>query len=138
MFHVSSSSNRESILTHGLDSNHMAESPGIAGSRTPEQDGCFLCEGEDEAEWLVSMNNTGGPVDVWAVDGVDEQELVESPEGYFYSPRAIAPDRVTLLRTDIPPDGDRWNRSPSHPELEIGSESGPIGTMIRRIEPESE
>ena len=104
MFHVTSSKNRASILANGLDWRLMGMSCGIAGSATPEQEGCFLCRSEWEADWFVRMNNTGGPVDVWAVDGVDEQELVESPEGYLYLSTTIAPDRLTLLRTGIPPE----------------------------------
>lgn len=104
MFHVTSSNNRASILANGLDWRLMGPSCGIAGSVTPEQEGCFLCPSEREADWFVRMNNTGGPVDVWAVDGVDEQDLVESPEGYLYLPTTITPDRLTLLRTDIPPE----------------------------------
>jgi hypothetical protein len=103
MFHVSSSRNRESILAHGLDWQRMAGVRGIAGSQEPEQEGCFLCLNEHEVEWFVRINNTGGPVDVWAVEAVDEQELLESPEGHFYVPRAIPPGRLTLLRADIPP-----------------------------------
>jgi hypothetical protein len=60
----------------------MVAAPGIAGSESPEQEGCFLCHDESGAEWFIDMNNTGGPVDVWAVDGVDPSELRESPEGY--------------------------------------------------------
>jgi hypothetical protein len=46
---------------------------------------------------------TGGPVDVWAVDGIDKEELVEAPEGHFYLARPIPPDRLTLVRRDIEP-----------------------------------
>jgi hypothetical protein len=108
MFHVTSSRNRESILANGLDWRMMGASPGIAGSRTPEQDGCFMCQTESEADWFVRMNNTGGPVDVWAVDGVDDRDLVESPEGYLYLPMTVPPDRLTLVRRDVPPQEDRW------------------------------
>lgn len=69
----------------------------------PEEEGCFLCRAEWEADWFVQMNNTGGPVDVWAVDGVDEDELVQSSTGYLYLPASIPAERLTLLRTDIPP-----------------------------------
>ncbi|HKY74853.1 MAG TPA: NUDIX domain-containing protein [Acidimicrobiia bacterium] len=48
------------------------------------------------------MNNTGGPVDLWAVDGVDEGELVQSSTGYLYLPATIPAERLTLLRADIP------------------------------------
>ena len=77
---------------------------GIAGSSAPEQAGCFLCLNEFEMEWFVkTINTTGGPVDVWAVDGVDEKDLVESPEGHSYLPRPIAAHLLTLWRSDCPP-----------------------------------
>lgn len=101
MFHVSSSANRDSIQVHGLDWRLMGAARGIAGSRGPEQPGAFLCESEDEVEWFVRMNNTGGPVDVWAVDGIDEDDLVESPEGYMYLPGTVAPAQLTLIRSDV-------------------------------------
>jgi hypothetical protein len=104
LFHVTSSKNRDSILAYGLDWRLMSAARGIAGSRAPEQPGCFLCESESEVEWFVGViNNTGGPVDVWAVDDVDAADLVESPEGYPYLPRTIPPERLTLLRAGIPP-----------------------------------
>ena len=28
------------------------------------------------------MNNTGGPVDVWAVEGYDEAQLLDNGSGY--------------------------------------------------------
>jgi hypothetical protein len=82
----------------------MRDARGIAGSVQPEQEGCFLCLNEWEVSWFVSMNSTGGPVDVWAVDGVDQSELVESPEGHCYVRSRIPPERVSLLRTDREPE----------------------------------
>jgi hypothetical protein len=73
----------------------------------PEQEGCFLCGTEWEVDWFARMNNTGGPVDVWAVDGVDERDLLESPEGFLYLPGTVPPDRLTLLRAAVPPGQDR-------------------------------
>ena len=81
LFHVTSAMNRESILVHGLDWTRMGAAPGIAGSPVPEEDGVFLCRDEFEAGFFVRMNNTGGPVDVWAVTGVDEQRLVTTGSG---------------------------------------------------------
>jgi hypothetical protein len=111
MFHVSSSRNRESIRVNGLDWTRMGASRGIAGSNRPEQDGCFVCDSEDLADLFVRMNNTGGPVDMWAVDDVDEGDLVESPEGFCYLPFKIAASRLTLVREEIPPE-DR-SRTPN-------------------------
>jgi hypothetical protein len=94
----------------------MGAVPGIAGSRTPEQAGCFFCLDEFEVEWFVNtINNTGDSVDVWVVEGVAENELVEAMGGYFYLPRTVEPEYLTLWRSDCPPP-----RSPD--------EAGP-GTM---------
>jgi len=35
------------------------------------------------------MNNTGGPVDVWAVTGVDESQLISAASGFSYYPAPI-------------------------------------------------
>jgi hypothetical protein len=52
-----------------------------------------------------AANNTGGPVDVWAVEGIDEVRLLTSPAGYLYLPEPISPDRLAFVRRDIsPPD----------------------------------
>jgi hypothetical protein len=104
LFHVTSVANRESILTHGLDWSRMRDARGIAGSRQPELDGVFVCLDEFEVDWFVRMNNTGGPVDVWAVDGVGDDEIVESSTGHYYVARPIAATQVRLVRTDLPPD----------------------------------
>jgi hypothetical protein len=95
-FHVSSAENRESILKHGLDWTRMAAAPGIAGSSRPEIDGVFLCRDEFEAAWFVGMNNTGGPVDVWTVTGVQADQLVDAGNGFEYFPGRIPPSQVAL------------------------------------------
>lgn len=123
-FHVTSSTNRQSIQRHGLDWRLMAGARGIAGSIGPEQQGCFLCR-EDEVDWFVDMNNTGGPVDVWAVSGVDEDSLVESPEGYEYEPNAIPPDRLRLVRSDIAPRDRNTN------DEDDGGLSGSVEVIFR-------
>jgi hypothetical protein len=101
LYHVTSSRNRESIETHGLDWTRMGAARGIAGSRRPEQDGCFLCLDDHEVDWFVRMNNTGGTVDVWAVDGIDGADLIESPEGHCFLPRRIPRERLELVQTDV-------------------------------------
>jgi hypothetical protein len=78
----------------------MGTAGGIAGSGAPEQEGCFVCLDEFEADWFIRLNDTGGPVDVWSIDGVDEADLMESPEGHFYVPKRIPPQRLTLVRRD--------------------------------------
>ncbi len=100
-FHVSSVLNRESIAKYGLDWTRMGAAPGIAGSSRPEAEGVFICRGEDEAQFFLSINNTGGPVDLWSVDGVDEGSLTDNGSGFVYLPSRIPADRVRLVRTDI-------------------------------------
>lgn len=101
MYHVSSSSNRASILANGLDSGLMEAARGIAGSRSPEQQGCFPCLSEDEVAFFVRMNNTGGTIDVWAVGGVEEEALVEWHNGYHYLPGRVSSSQVVLLQADV-------------------------------------
>lgn len=97
MFHVSSVANRQSILAHGLDWQRMGAARGIAGSAAPEADGVFLCADEFEVQFFVNMNNTGGPVDVWQVTGIEEEHLVDSPNGFSYFPAPIPRNQVTLV-----------------------------------------
>jgi hypothetical protein len=97
LFHVSSSANRASIRAHGLDWARMGAARGIAGSTRPEVEGCFLAD-EHELPFFVRMNNTGGAVDVWAVQGIAEDRLVTSPTGYRYFPGVVEPAAVTLVR----------------------------------------
>ena len=102
-FHVSSARNRASIRQHGLDWRRMGAAPGIAGSPVPEQEGAFLADGEFSVGFFLRMNNTGGPVDVWAVEGVVPADLETSPEGFLFQPGVIPPDRLRLHRQDVPP-----------------------------------
>ena len=77
----------------------------VAGS--PSKRGCFLVADDFDVDWFVRMNNTGGPVDVWEVTGVQPAALVQSPEGYFYLPEVMPLDRVRLVQRDLPPIS-RW------------------------------
>ena len=104
-FHVTSSRNRESIQRHGLDWQRMSSVCGIAGSPTPEQEGIFLCLDHNEVDWFCRMNATGGTLDVWAVDGIDPSELVESPEGHSFLPRPIPTSLLTLTSKDVDTPG---------------------------------
>ena len=79
----------------------MGAARGIAGSWQPEVDGCFLADTE-VFEYFVRMNNTGGPVDVWEVSGVDVADLVDAPSGYSYRPRAVPPTQLRLVGEDVP------------------------------------
>ncbi len=82
----------------------MGAAPGIAGSRRPEVEGSFVCRGEEEAEFFLEIiNNTGGPVDLWSVDGVDEGLLLDNGNGFVYLPGRIPAARVRLVRSDVPP-----------------------------------
>ncbi len=81
----------------------MGAARGIAGSMAPEEKGVFLCRDEFEARFFIGMNNTGGPVDVWAVTGIEDGELVTGGSGFYYFPAPIPPAQVTLA--DWPQDG---------------------------------
>jgi hypothetical protein len=116
LHHVTSVRNRESIREFGLDWTRMAAAPGIAGSRGPEVEGCFLCVERPEVDWFIRLNNTGGPVDVWAVDGLELRQLRTSPNGHQYFPDKIAPQQLALVRQDVHLE---WR--PSSPR---GGESG--------------
>ena len=54
LFHVSSSTNRHSIMANGLDGTRTGCRCGIAGSDAPDQQGCFLCLDEREVDWFVA------------------------------------------------------------------------------------
>lgn len=101
-FHVTASRNRQSVEHYGLDWRRMSGVRGIAGSRQPEQEGIFLCQDEREVDWFLGFSGPGGPLDVWAVDGVDDGDLIRSPEGHLYVPYAIPPERLELVRADVP------------------------------------
>lgn len=81
----------------------MSVARGIAGSHSAEVEGCFLAVSEWEADYFIELNNTGGPVDLWRVDGVAPTDLVTTDSGYSFLPSKIAREQLTLLRTDIPP-----------------------------------
>jgi hypothetical protein len=101
MYHLTSSKNRESILRHGLDVSRMGAAPGIANSREPELNGCFLCRGSDEVEWFAGfIGGAHGTLDVWAVD-VSGLAIEESADGYAYCRGAIARERLKLIKRDI-------------------------------------
>jgi hypothetical protein len=102
LFHISSAANRESILVHGLDWRRMGAARGIAGSTEPEEEGVFLCRDDFEAGFFRDVNNTGGPVDLWVVMGMDEESLIDAGSGFCYFPGKIPPTQVSL--TDWPQD----------------------------------
>ena len=79
----------------------MGAARGIAGSTRPEVDGVFLCD-EFEVGFFTRMNNTGGPVDVWAVSGVGAHELIDAGSGFLYYPAKITPGQLTMFRQALP------------------------------------
>jgi hypothetical protein len=103
MYHVTSSRNRGSIEVHGLDWSLMTTAPGIAGSREPEVEGIFVCPDRSTTDFFVGLNNTGGPVDVWAIDDIDQSRLVEAGSGFSYLPSRISPERLTLIDQTLQP-----------------------------------
>jgi hypothetical protein len=103
MYHVTSAHNRESIKAHGLDWTRMGAAPGIAGSTRPEVPGIFLCPDRFEADWFAQMNNTGGAVDIWAVDGIDHDDLIPGGSGFSYVSTAIPASQLTLLERPATP-----------------------------------
>ncbi|MBY6540328.1 hypothetical protein HQ325_16765 [Rhodococcus sp. BP-349] len=81
----------------------MGAARGIAGSSRPEQQGCFLAASAHERDWFVQMNNTGGNVDVWEVQGIKYTDLVESPQGFYFYPGVIDASKLRLVQRDLPP-----------------------------------
>jgi hypothetical protein len=105
LFHVTSALNRESIMAHGLDWTRMGAAPGIAGSGEPEEDSVCLYLDEFDAKYVVEMNNTGGPVDVRAVDGVNQEQLLKTQSGYNYFPARIPVEQLALIEQPQDPRG---------------------------------
>ena len=81
----------------------MRAARGLAGSELAEQQGCFLCRGESEVEFFLHFTGPETALDVWAVEGVDDETPIESPEGFLYLPAQVAPDRLRLVRQDVVP-----------------------------------
>lgn len=95
---MTSSLNRASIQSFGLDWSLMGAAQGIAGSVKPEVEGCFVCvDGDLDAGWFIQMNTTGGPMDVWEIQGV---VLVEDSNSFMYLRRKVPAEDVTLVRRD--------------------------------------
>lgn len=103
LFHVSSSQNRASITEHGLDWTRMGAARGIAGSGQPEVEGVFVCLDQSTVDFIVRINNTGGTVDVWAIDNAEEGELVDTPNGFGFLPRRVPPQDLELVQPGLPP-----------------------------------
>lgn len=79
----------------------MGAARGIAGSTVPEADGVFLCQ-EFMVGFFVGMNNTGGAVDVWAVSGIDEEQLLDNGSGFLYFPDRISAGQIAWSNRSRP------------------------------------
>lgn len=91
----------------------MGAAPGIAGSREPEIDGVFVCASEFDAGFFIRMNNTGGPVDLWIIDGIDEEQLLTTGSRFSYYPGPITAGSLTLARESLPPASPHADTHPS-------------------------
>lgn len=67
----------------------------------------FLCSDGFTAGFFVRMNNTGGPVDVWAASGIDATQLLDNGSGFSYFPARISAGQVTLIESDLRPGDAR-------------------------------
>jgi hypothetical protein len=69
---------------------------------TPEVEGIFLVDSEDEVEWFAHMGLEAGheSVDVWELSLPDDAEFLESDEGYPYVTQSIPPDSIRLHTAD--------------------------------------
>lgn len=104
-YHVSSSVNRDSILTHGLNWRHMADEPGIAGSRRPEAEAVFLCRFSED-EFFVRMGvGANRSVDVWVVT-MGGLWVHEEKGGWPMCFDPIEPARVRLRRSHEPAEAE--------------------------------
>ena len=72
------------------------------GGADPQLEGVFLCCGQDEVEFFCRMNAEGTELDVWAVAGVDEDELMRSPNGFVYVSRPVLPSELNRVPTPEP------------------------------------
>jgi hypothetical protein len=58
-----------------------------------------VCTNEVEVQWFAeTINNTGGPVDIWEVAGLALADLIESPNGHYWYPGTIPSAQMRLLR----------------------------------------
>ena len=92
-FHVTSPLNRVSIGLHGLDWRRMGDAPGIAGARSPEIEGVFLANAQDDAAFFATFK---APVDVWAIS-IDRLALETGPDGWLVSRSPIPAARMRLI-----------------------------------------
>ena len=96
--HVTAVTNRQSIRRHGLDWRRMG-TYGIAGSTRPELEGVFLDWDEESAGFFTRMSRL--PSDVWGVQAKGLW-LENGRDGWWIVPQPIPPERLRLIKTDIP------------------------------------
>jgi hypothetical protein len=109
-FHVTSSLNRESIRSHGLDWTRMRDVPGVAGATWPEAPVVFLARDVDETEWFVAMSRRNHrSVDVWEVTLPETFDVHDDPpagtayrelDGFLCLTEPVPPERLRLVRAD--------------------------------------
>ncbi len=93
MYHVTAIANRASILKWGLDWDHMGDSPGVAGSRTPEAPGIWL---NDDAKDDFFVDMARHALETWEVD-VTGLWLELRPHEWWFTSSRISPDRLRLV-----------------------------------------
>jgi hypothetical protein len=105
-YHATFASNRQSIHRNGLDWRLMT-GEGIAGSRSPEWPGVFLCSTIEDVRFFVRMGSRRGPVDIWSVelDGEWLEGARESDGGggdnWMICPSPIPSRRLRLTERDL-------------------------------------
>ena len=60
--------------------------------------GCSSALTGGRLTWFVELNNTGGEVDVWAVEGIAEDQLLDAGSGFLYFPGTISADAVERIQ----------------------------------------
>ena len=129
-WHVSPSSNRESIRRHGLDWSLMGVTGGIAAGpvfRGPEMEAVFLCVSRGEADFFIGFGSHP-LVDVWQID-VSGLALEPGPDGWIIHRSPIPPERITLIAEDVAPTREA-NRSEQMPPSVIAD-----SLVVRRTKP---
>jgi hypothetical protein len=105
----------------------------------------FLCRDEFQAGFFVRMNSICGPVDVWAVSGKFEDQMIDNGCGFFYFPGQIPAGQVTLTEwpspDSAPADGPSRARkgqktppNPARPVLGSANRSQDPAPRISEIE----
>lgn len=86
--------------------------PASLGAGARRRTGCLCASAASTLTLFVGMNNTGTRVDLWAIDGLDEGQLVESENGFLYVPGGIAVEMITLVEMNLDSPDDALNEVP--------------------------